>query len=246
MTRSVLTALLLCGPVAAAEPPAPLKVVGPTRVPAYRLVRLSAENADPKAALIWDVNDEDRADADEGGGRLTFTGPPGVYKVKLREITFDAAAGAAKVRTARLTVTIGDPPPVPPVPPGPVPPGPTPDPAAPFAGTPGLRVLILYESADLTRVTPEQMLVLFSQSNRAFLDAVTPAGPDGKTHEWRMWDKDVNAAGEAKVWQDALAKFKPASTPWLLVGNGTAGFSGPLPGTVAEFQAVVTKYKVSP
>lgn len=251
MRRAACVLLLLsAGVLSAADPapvPAPLTIDGPEKVPAYKLVRLAAKGADPKAALIWDVNDEERADEDESGGRLVFTAPPGTYKVKLREITLDVATGAAKVRTARLTVTIGDPPPPPP-PPGPTPgpgpnppPGPTPNPDAPFAGVTGLHVLVVYESGDLPKMPAGQQSVLYSQANRTFLDSVTPVGADGKTHEWRMWDKDVSAGTEAKHWQDAMKRPR-ASAPWVLIGNGKAGYEGPLPSDVAGFQALVKVY----
>jgi hypothetical protein len=163
--RQALFLLLALAAPAAAE----LKIAGELKVPANRIVRLSAEGAAEGAACIWDVSDEDRADLEElKGGRLLFTGPAGAYKVKLRAIRLDRD-GATQIETARATVVIGDPPP--PVPPGPTPPGPTPPGPTPPGPTPGpapipeagLRVLIVYESSELSKLPPAQANVLYAK-----------------------------------------------------------------------------------
>lgn len=119
---AALLAALLLGGSAMAE----VKIQGETKVPAYRIVRLSAAGDVDGAALVWDVDREDAADMLEVGGVLLLTGPPGTYKVKLR--AFRTRDGKMSAETARATVVIGDAPPTPPgpgpVPPGPVPPGP--------------------------------------------------------------------------------------------------------------------------
>jgi hypothetical protein len=218
------------------------------------MVRLAAEGADPKAAAyIWDVADEDRADVEEVvGGKLYFTGPAGTYKVKLRLITI--TNGAPKVDTARATVVIGDPPP--PVPPGPTPPGPTPPGPTPPGPTPpgpnpptppapipeaGLRVLIVYESAELSKLPPAQTNCLYAKNVRDFLNANCATGADGKTREWRIWDKDVDAAQESAVWQSAMKRPR-ASVPWVLVSNGKTGYEGPLPADPEALLTLLKKY----
>lgn len=141
---------------------------------------------------------------------------------------------------AAFAVVVGDaPPPGPaPTPPGPAPPGPTPPPQ-PVAG---MRVLILYESADLSKYPAGQVASLYARVVRDYLDGKCPVGPDGKTKEWRIWDKDVDARGESQFWQDAI-KVKPPALPAVVVfgPDGKSVLSTPLPGTVDETLALLRK-----
>ncbi len=105
----------------------------------------------------------------------------------------------------------------------------------------GLRVLIVYESAEATKLPAAQQSSLYSQGMRDEFNAKCVVGPDGKTKEWRIYDKDVAMGGESKLWQDAMKRSR-ASVPWVVVSNGVAGFEGPLPGTVADMKALLAKY----
>lgn len=228
--------LLLAGP-AQAE----LRIQGELKLPAHRLVRLRAAGDLAGAALIWDISPEESADLEEVGSRLLFAAPPGVYRVKLRALRVQD--GKTSVETARATVVIGEPvppgpvPPVPPVPPGPgpVPPGPAPIPLE------GLRVLVVYESAELPKLPPGQQAVLYARSIRDYLDRKCVVGADTRTREWRMWDRDSDASGEAKHWQDALKRDRK-SVPWIVISTGRDGYEGPLPASVAETLALLKKY----
>ncbi len=91
-----------------------------------------------------------------------------------------------------------------------------------------MRVLIVYESADLNKLPKEQLDTLYAAKVRGYLDTHCAKGPDGKTPEWRIWDQNVPTGAEAKVWQDAMAR-KRDKVPWLIVSNGKEGFEGPLP-----------------
>lgn len=115
---AALLAVFLLGGTALAD----LKIAGELKIGENRLVRLTAAGDVDGAALIWDIDREDQADVEEVGGRLIFTGPPGVYKVKLRAIR--SKDGKTTAETARATVVIGSGPPVPPGPNPPVPPVP--------------------------------------------------------------------------------------------------------------------------
>ena len=128
-----------------------------------------------------------------------------------------------------------------PQPPTPKPPEPKPVDPAPIPVA-GLRVLIVYESADLPKYTPQQNGILFGAKVREWLNANCVVGPDGKTREWRMWDKDVDTSGESKLWQEAMKRPR-TSTPWVIISDGTKGFEGPLPANVDDFLALVGKYK---
>jgi hypothetical protein len=139
---------------------------------------------------------------------------------------------------APCVVTIPGPPPAPPPAP-PSPPGP-PTPPAPIAGN-GLRMLIVYDSARADKLTAGQQSAVYGKVSRDYLNAKTPLGSDGKTHEWRIWDKDVATDAEEKVWQDAMKRSR-ASLPWFIVSNGKAGYEGPLPAGVEETMTILKKY----
>lgn len=134
------------------------------------------------------------------------------------------------------------PPPIPPEPkpPDPKPPEPAPTPAPiPVAG---LRVLIVYESADVGKLSAGQRAIIFGKSVRDALDAKCVIGPDGKTREWRIFDKDVDATADSKLWADAMKRNRTAY-PWLIISNGTTGWEGPLPATAGEFMNLVERYE---
>lgn len=96
---------------------ADIKIDGETTVKEYKLVRLTVPAPD-KAGVIWDVWPDGKADIEESGGKLLFTGPPGEYTVKARVIT--VKDGAVQIDSGKVLVVIGDapqpPPPGPPVP----------------------------------------------------------------------------------------------------------------------------------
>jgi hypothetical protein len=186
-------------------------------------------------------------DAFEDNGHLYFAAENGsMYTV------FCATVVDAKIKLAKLLVHCGKgpmPPPVPvppipvppvPVPPIPVPPVPVPPSPAPIPAA-GLRVLIVYESSEIGKLPAKQVSILTSVPFRTFLDANCAAGPDGKTKEWRLYDKDVDLTNEAPLWKTAMARPRTA-IPWLIVSNGTTGFEGPLPATVDETQKLIQKY----
>jgi hypothetical protein len=241
MRRPILTAgalLLLASSVLA-----DLKIVGEMKLPANRLVRLEAEGAAEGAALIWDVSNEESVDAEEVGQRFLFAAPPGSYKIKLRSIRLKD--GKTTVETARAVVVIGDTPPAPPVPPGPGPgpaPVPPPDPPSP-APIPaaGLRVLIVEESAERTKLPASQQMVILGKQVRDYLNAKCVVGPDGKTREWRIWDKDTDTSGVEKLWQDVMKRPR-AQVPWIVISTGTTGYEGPLPATPEEALKLLRKY----
>jgi hypothetical protein len=176
--------------------------------------------------------------------------PAGTYIV--------TTSGPTTITTTATSITISwkqgpgptpapvPPAPVPPtpLPPTPVPPAPPPGPPAPIP-VPGLRVMIVYESDDLSKYPPAQTAVLYDQSLRVYLDSVTVVGQDGRTHEYRIWDKDVILTNEEQLWKDAMARSHP-QLPWLLVSNGVTGYEGPLPAKTADTIALIKKYELKP
>jgi hypothetical protein len=119
---------------------------------------------------------------------------------------------------------------------------PTPKPVEPsIAPIPadGLHVLIVYETEDI--LSGKQNSILYGKTIRDYLDSHCAKGPDGKTSQARIWDKDTDASGESKLWQDALKRPRQ-SIPWIIVSNGKEGFEGPLPATVDETLTLLRKY----
>lgn len=115
-------------------------------------------------------------------------------------------------------------------------PGPGPEPGpAPIPQT-GLRVLIVEETAERTAATSA---IIGSTAIRSYVAEKCAKGPDGKTPEFRIYDKDVT--GESAVWQEAM-KLPRQSLPWLIVSNGKQGYEGPLPKTPAETLTLLKKF----
>lgn len=141
------------------------------------------------------------------------------------------------------TVTAPQPPPPdPPAPPTPVPPPtpPTPVDPAPIPAD-GNRVLIVYETADLTNYPAAQTNVLYAKQVRDYLRSKCVVGPDGKTREWRIYDKDLDLSGESPLWRDAMKRDRK-SLPWIVISTGKTGYEGPLPADVPSTLALLKKY----
>ena len=116
------------------------------------------------------------------------------------------------------------------------PPGPKPNPDAPI-DLPGLRVLFIYESADISRMSIEQQSILRSRRMARFLDENCVA--DG----WRVLDKDTKYTNPDHHWAKALGRDRD-TIPWLVISNGTTGFEGPLPASVDETISLIEKYRL--
>src|SRR4029079_5276600 len=101
-----------------------------------------------------------------------------------------------------------------PVPP-PDPPGPTPIPAQ------GLRVLMVYETSELNKMPPQQLLVLHSQTITDYMNS--HCAKVGTQPEWRKFDKDTDVSKQSTIWQDAMKRPRQ-SIPWLVVSNGKDGY----------------------
>ena len=195
--------------------------------PHRKIVLQAADVTSAKAQFLWDVDGD--ADTVEAGGTLYVWAAPGTYKVRLTAIDFDAK----KVERATFSFTVT----------GKVAPGPGPKPDDPPDVKPAgaLRVLVVYESADASRLPSSQQSVLYGKTFRDALDARTPLGPDGKAREWRIYDADVDLSGEAKAWRDLMARPRTA-LPWLVLSyDSGVAFEGPLPKTVAEAVALLDK-----
>lgn len=242
MRRATVHLLTLIVALAAGRAAADgLSIDGPEAVAPYRIVRLKASGVPDKAGVIWRVRPVAGTPTVDWASRqntknVEWVAPPGQYRVELTAATV-AADGTVSLDYAERVVTIGD---APSPPPGPGPgPGPTPGPAP--IPLPGFRVLMVVESADLSKLPAAQVAVLTAADVRAYLNAKCAVGPNGVNREWRQWDKDVVTANEAPHWQAAMARPRQ-SLPWIVISTGTAGYEGPLPATVAETLTLLKRF----
>lgn len=180
-------------------------------------------------------------------GRMFVLDTRGLAEGRYKFVAVAAGKTGEQAR-ADFVVVVGVPPPVPPGPgPGPNPPDPkppTPPDPAPIPAA-GLSALIVYESETLSALPRPQLEILNATgpgSVREYLTTHCIKGPDGRTPECRFLDKDASTAGESKFWQDALALKRGPELPWLMVTNGKAGYSGPLPATPAATLDILKKY----
>lgn len=169
-------------------------------------------------------------------GRMFYSDTPGTFRV----VVYCGGPGNTASDIATCIVTVGDP-----VPPGPGPgPGPTPDPD-PFlgvgaAGPAGLKVLILTETSDQSKLPRGQLTILTSGTVRDYLNS--HCLKESGRAAWRVWDRDVNPVNETALWQKAFAAANKAAVPQILIGDGNKGFSGPLPTTVDETMKLLIRF----
>lgn len=178
-------------------------------------------------------------EATEEGNVLTVTAAPkGTHKVKVRVLFIDYEKKKTTSDRGEVVVVVGD---VTPGPgPGPTPPDPTPIPEGP------MRVLIIFESADLsdaTKTTEEQRTgILRSLKFQNMLtDRTDKNGPNKRG--WNIWEKDQKGVELAdKFWQDAFARPHP-KTPYIHIFKGDKiVHEGELPKTVKEATDLINRY----
>lgn len=100
---------------------------------------------------------------------------------------------------------------------------------------PGFHLLIKEESSK-RRDLPESQLSIFTSSE---IDEFVKS----QGGSMRILDQHADTTHELPVWQTAM-KCEHKSLPWLLVSNGKAGYSGPLPANIAETKAIMERFKV--
>ena len=223
-TLAFTVLLLICPSPCLAE----VKVRGEAVYAPYKKIALKAVDVSSKAQYLWDVDGE--CDVVEAGDTLYVWAAPGSYRVMLTAVDFEAK----KVERARFSFKVeGDAPPKPPDPKPPEPPTPP---------TSGLRVLILEESAERAKLPSAQLAVLFAEQVRTYLEAKCVPGPDGKTKEWRIWDKDTTTHAERdKNFREWIGR-KRTSLPWIVIQNNATIYEGPLPANVTDTLALLKKF----
>lgn len=107
---------------------------------------------------------------------------------------------------------------------------------------PGLHVAIIEETSERSKLTPAQLNILTGTKLRQWVAANCAKGPDGKTPQFRILDKDTDMSHESKTWQDAV-KAERKALPWLLVANGSKGTAAPLPADEDSLITLLEGYK---
>lgn len=222
-----------------AQTPPTIKLPPELKVDRGRQIIIKAETTGK--AVVWINTDPLNADLTTRGGdgkEVVFSAPEtGLYRL----YAYTAAGDVPSQPAACMVRVIGVNPPGPhPPDPGPNPPPNPPTPTPPIT-EPGFRVLIVYESADLSKLPPSQQNVLYGATVRDYLTSHCKVGPDGKTIEWRIWDKDVATDKESKLWQEVMKRPRTA-LPWIVISNGVTGYEGPLPVNVEDTLALLKKY----
>lgn len=206
---------------------AAVTIKGSANYALHEPIVLKAEGKSASAQYLWDVEGEG-AKVVESAGVCYVWAPAGKYTVRLTAIDFDNK----KVERTRFNFTVGKGPT-----PDPDPPTPDPDPPVPPTPT-GMRVLILYESSELSKLPGPQNTVLYAKSVRDYLNAKCASGP--KMKEWRIWDKDADVSKQEKHWQE-LVKRPAKSYPWIVIQAKTT-YEGPLPKNTEETLNLLRKY----
>ena len=229
----VLLALLLLPVVAAGQA---VSIASKAVYAPYTFADFEASGPD-NWSYDWEFSDGvDHRTLDDVGRKVLVIAPPGNYTARLTAV---GPSGNEKIpfaiKKAVKAFTIGDAPePVDPDNPDdkkPVGPAPIPD--------AGFRVLIVYESGDMTKYPIEQQIILTGADVREFLDK--NCIKEGNTPAYRIYDPDVDLTNDSPVWQKAMARPRK-ELPWLIVSHGKTGFEGPLPKTPTAFLELAKKY----
>lgn len=225
-----LIALLLCqAPPDTKVYPAPGKYCGVVRVSTvskWSVLGIAVVNGAPVLVPV-------KSEILDGGKTCLIEAGPGSYAVT------QWPEGAAQPETHVLALG-----PQTPIPPGPGPnppgPGPTPDPTPAPIPSAGLRVLILYETSELSKLPISQASILSSTALRRYLDEKCVRA--GQTPEYRIYDKDTDLSKESELWR-AAAKRPFTTLPFLVVSNGKTGWEGPLPTSLEETMAIIKRHE---
>jgi hypothetical protein len=217
-TLALLTLCMLAHACAQAQ----LKVSASRSYRPYEPIVLKAEQvSSPKAQFLWDVSAP--AKVVEVGGECHVWAPPGSYTARLTAIDFEAK----KVERAVAEFSVeGAAPPNPPGPGGPV------------------KVLIIEEAKDRTKLPQAQQLILDGLPMRSYLNKVcaTDLGM-GYEKAWTIQDKDTDLSALGAFWEGARNRPR-AALPWIVIADqaGTVLYEGALPADVPAAQALVGKY----
>lgn len=221
MRASMLLLMLCAAPLWAAE----VKIPPEVKVRPGRLTKIEAVASDKAAIRYINVHDAlDLIESETGRWAIVTSAVPGRYRIA----AYSDAGGPPAYCVVIVEGEAPKPPPDPKVDP------PTPKPPTPAGG---VRVLIVYESAELAAMPEAQQSILFGMPTRKILNDTCEQ--DGAVKGWRIFDKDVDASADTKGWADLLRRPR-ASVPWVIITRGgTPAHEGPLPADAAAFAALL-------
>lgn len=97
----------------------------------------------------------------------------------------------------------------------------------------GRHVLVIYETDDRISLPRDQRSILDSVPLREWL----------QTSKWDAEFLDPDTAFlDGDEWFKQALTVERTGLPWVVVSNGKAGFSGPLPESVEKFKELVGRY----
>ena len=100
----------------------------------------------------------------------------------------------------------------------------------------GNRCLIVYESADVAKMSAKQQVIITGSRVRKYLDMACIK--DG----WRIIDADTQfTGGDDVIWVEAM-RLPRDGGPWLICSTGKKGFSGPLPDDIDSVIDLLSTY----
>lgn len=214
-------------------------IQAPEKVSSGSMFIVRTEGLDKDAKFVWHSPSQNVILAD----LLTREGLSPVLLVQPSEdgliyLVLAWIEGDGPPQMKSVAVLVGKAQPVPDPDPDPDP-NPDPDPDPTPQPSP-MRVLFLREAQ---APAPQSLM---STQIREYLNTHTLKS-DGKP-EWRVWDDDYvqnNLVFISDLWKQIYAEALRRSNgvrPWVVLSNGTTGFSGPLPDNTDEVLALLKKY----
>lgn len=202
---------------------------------------------------VWKITPKPAWQESVGSG-VRFTGPPGTYNLNVVHVDFDART-FGQMDGVTTIVGAGPTPTPPPTPPGPQP-DPEPDPPPvpdetklPFPAT-GFYAMFITQDTDANAYTAAQRGTVNGAAVAIYLNLKTTTSDVDSQPAWRIFEPEQQFIGEG-TWKEAHKKAvadwraweqkNGKKTPWLICGNGTKGFSGPVT-TTEETLATLQKY----
>ena len=238
MPLKLLSTLVIAATITGVTLAAEVKLPANVKVKPGRLVRVEA-STDGKFPIKWVNLNEDVDLIPDSSGKYAIALGVKPGRFKLAAYTSDEK-GPSEPAICVLEVEGSVPPSPPPPGPGPTPPSPpAPSDEAPIK-VPGFRVMLIYESEDLTKMPASQQLILYSKEVRDYLKAKCVEN-EVKTGEYYILDKDADVSSLPKYIQEAFARPKK-SIPWMLISDGKTGYEGPLPANVTDTLKLLKKY----
>lgn len=207
----------------------------PESVPLGKFVRVKLDEGEKAIVLSQDFSPVDIIATPDS---LAFTGLPGRYVVVVLK-------GDEQPQQFFTKITGAVPPPTPdpkpdPKPDDPKPPRPDVTPAP--IKDPGLRVLIVYESSQLSILPTPQREILFNTVLRAWM--TQNCARENNRPEWRIVDQNQPDVADTASMK-ALFDRPRMSVPWLVISNGTknTGYEGVLPANYDELAKLLEAHK---